>query len=102
MAELRVDITGCPSDLHQKSWNCGTVLGQVAWASVPRRPTRGDPQSVTSDPRTSVPSPQKGDWGEISADDWQLNDKAVKNGSRVLSAYCTVKGQKLWIITLAR
>src|SRR5262245_5032362 len=42
-----------------------------------------------------------GDWGEVAADDWKLNDKALKDGSRILSAYRTLKGAKLWIITEA-
>jgi hypothetical protein len=27
-----------------------------------------------------------GDWGELSADDWKLNEDALNNGSRILSA----------------
>jgi len=42
-----------------------------------------------------------GDWGEVSSDDWQLNDEALKDGSRILSAYRTLKGKKLWVITEA-
>ena len=42
-----------------------------------------------------------GDWGEVSADDWQLNDESLKDGSRVFSAYRTLKGKKLWVITEA-
>ncbi len=43
----------------------------------------------------------QGDWGEICAADSQLNDAAVVDGSRLLSAYRTSKGVKLWIITEA-
>ena len=42
-----------------------------------------------------------GDWGDVDAEDWQLNDLALKEGSRVLSAYRTLKGKKLWVITEA-
>jgi hypothetical protein len=42
-----------------------------------------------------------GDWGEVDAEDWGLNDQAVRDGSRVLSAYRTLKGKKLWVITEA-
>jgi hypothetical protein len=41
------------------------------------------------------------DWGEVDQDDWKLNDEALKDGSRILSAYRTLKGRKLWIITEA-
>jgi hypothetical protein len=43
----------------------------------------------------------RGDWGDVSKGDWKLNDEAVKKGERVLSAYRTLKGEKLWIITEA-
>jgi hypothetical protein len=43
----------------------------------------------------------RGDWGELSDDDRRLNDDAVADGSRILSAYRTNQGVKLWIITEA-
>ena len=43
----------------------------------------------------------RGDYGEIDSEDRQLNDAAVQDGSRVLSAYRTLKGTKLWVITEA-
>jgi hypothetical protein len=43
----------------------------------------------------------QGDWGDMSPNDWQLNDLALQDGSRLLSAYKTLKGVKLWIITEA-
>jgi hypothetical protein len=43
-----------------------------------------------------------GDWGsELSAEDIQENELSLKKGHRLLSAYRTDKGQKLWIITEA-
>ena len=42
-----------------------------------------------------------GDWGEVDAEDWKLNDQALVDGSRLLSAYRTLKGKKLWVITEA-
>lgn len=41
------------------------------------------------------------DWGELSDEDRHLNDDAVADGSRILSAYRTNQGTKLWIITEA-
>ena len=38
------------------------------------------------------------DWGDICEKDWKLNDHAVKNGERLLSAYL-VAGEKVFIIT---
>jgi hypothetical protein len=43
----------------------------------------------------------RGDWGEVCPEDWGLNDRALKDGGRVLSAYSTLKGQKVWVITEA-
>jgi len=42
-----------------------------------------------------------GDYGEINEEDQQLNDEALIHGDRILSAYRTLKGVKLWIITEA-
>jgi hypothetical protein len=42
-----------------------------------------------------------GDWGDVDEEDWALNDQALVDGSRILSAYRTLKGKKLWIITEA-
>jgi hypothetical protein len=43
----------------------------------------------------------RGDWGAVNLEDWRLNDEALKDGSRILSAYRTLKGTKIWIITEA-
>ena len=42
-----------------------------------------------------------GNWGIVGEEDWKLNDEALKDGSRILSAYLTLKGKKLWVITEA-
>lgn len=43
----------------------------------------------------------QGDWGEICSADSQLNDAALVDGGRLLSAYRTSHGIRLWIITEA-
>lgn len=43
----------------------------------------------------------RGDWGELCQEDKRLNDQALVDGSRILSAYRTRKGTKLWAITEA-
>jgi hypothetical protein len=40
-----------------------------------------------------------GNWGEVCDEDKRLNDQALVDGSRLLSAYTTLKGVKIWIIT---
>ena len=42
-----------------------------------------------------------GDWGEVDDEDKRANDQALVDGSRILSAYKTLKGERLWIITEA-
>ena len=41
---------------------------------------------------------QKGDWGDLNAHDRAANEAALKDGSRILSAYM-VKGDRIWVIT---
>lgn len=42
-----------------------------------------------------------GDWGIVSKEDSQLNLAALQDGSRLLSAYKTLRGVKIWVITEA-
>ena len=42
-----------------------------------------------------------GDWGEVCKGDAALNDQALLDGERLVSAYRTLKGVKLWVITEA-
>ena len=43
----------------------------------------------------------QGDWGEVNAEDKLLNDVALVSGERLLSAYRTLRNERLWIITEA-
>ena len=43
----------------------------------------------------------RGDWGLVDDEDKALNDSALIDGSRLLSAYETRKGERIWIITEA-
>ena len=42
-----------------------------------------------------------GDWGDLDDEDKSLNDAALIDGSRLLSAYQTRKGDRIWVITEA-
>lgn len=44
---------------------------------------------------------RRGDWGDVCRQDWSLNDESVSNGTRILSAYRTATGGRIWIITEA-
>lgn len=42
-----------------------------------------------------------GSYGHISKGDAELNEEAIMDGSRIMSAYRTLKGKELWVITEA-
>lgn len=44
---------------------------------------------------------QSGEWGIVGKEDWNENDLSVGEGLRILSAYKTKNGEKIWIITEA-
>ncbi|MFT7553567.1 MAG: hypothetical protein ACI9BV_003903 [Rhodothermales bacterium] len=41
------------------------------------------------------------DWGDVCGEDWRANDEAVRAGGRILSAYTTRKGDRIWALTEA-
>jgi len=43
----------------------------------------------------------RGDWGDLSDGDREINEESLSDGSRILSAYITSRGKKIWIITEA-
>jgi hypothetical protein len=42
-----------------------------------------------------------GDWGEVPAEDARENELSVERGFRVVSAYTTISGARVWVITEA-
>lgn len=44
---------------------------------------------------------QLGDWGDLCPEDVQLNAEALRTGARLMGAYTTKRGGKIWIITEA-
>ena len=44
---------------------------------------------------------QAGDWGELTEDDRQANERALIEGTRLFSVYHAVSGIKFWLITEA-
>ncbi len=43
----------------------------------------------------------QGHWGDVSDDDAQANDRALTEGTRILSAYIAENGTRFWVITEA-
>ena len=58
-------------------------------------------QQSNESPWTYLARHLAGDWGEVCQEDKEMNDEAVTDGSRILSAYTLKSGEKLWIITEA-
>jgi hypothetical protein len=44
---------------------------------------------------------QCGEWGDVDCDDIRANERALQDGSRLLSAYHLHDGTKIWIWTEA-
>lgn len=42
---------------------------------------------------------RSGDWGSVCPEDARENDRSVRDGDRILSAYQTGAGEKIYIIT---
>lgn len=40
-----------------------------------------------------------GDWGDVDPEDWAANERALRDGARLLSAYMLATGERLWILT---
>lgn len=53
------------------------------------------------DPMLFVARHQAGDWGEIPDEDRQENELSLQQGFRLLSAYQTANGERIWVITEA-
>lgn len=41
----------------------------------------------------------RGDWGRLSDEDWQRNERALVTGDYLLSSYILSSGQKIWMHT---
>ncbi len=50
---------------------------------------------------TAIQRHQSGDWGDVDQDDRAANDRALVEGTRLLSIYRTPQDVTFWIITEA-
>ena len=41
----------------------------------------------------------RGDWGTLDPEDWNANERSLKTGGRLFSAYVSTRNVKFWIIT---
>ena len=58
-------------------------------------------EHAAQSPATFLDRHVSGHWGEVCNEDKQANNEALEKGFRILSAYHTRTGTKLWIITEA-
>ncbi len=72
-------------------------LGQVVATPAALRVIQEAEQSPTAFLDRHV----TGDWGELGDEDKQANERALREGLRILSAYTTSAGVTLWVITEA-
>ena len=56
---------------------------------------------VGDDPSTYIFRHASGDWGALDEHDRAVNDRAIQQGQRLLSAYDLSDGTRIWIITEA-
>jgi len=43
----------------------------------------------------------RGDWGDLDDEDKAANEAALRDGSRIFSAYVLSSGEKIWVISEA-
>jgi hypothetical protein len=58
-------------------------------------------QKAEQEPSEFLGRHVNGDWGEVPEEDKRENEFFVQHGFRILSAYTTSAGDRLWIITEA-
>ena len=74
------------------------ALGQVVATPGAIEAMRDSGQS----PEVFLGAHNEGYWGgDLCVEDRQLNEVALIDGSRLLSAYRTLRGERIWIITEA-
>jgi hypothetical protein len=58
-----------------------------------------DPEGWSNELALLIDRHGAGDWGELDQEDKDANERALAEGTRLLSAYTTSTGIKIWIIT---
>jgi hypothetical protein len=88
----------------------GCWVSAIVWPFQPTFPlgrlvaTPGALQALAEagqSPMEFVRRHQSGDWGEVNEEDQRENELSVTHGFRILSAYRTARGVRMWVITEA-
>ncbi len=57
-------------------------------------------EEASTSPAELVGRHLMGDWGTVSKEDWAANDRALKDGERLISAYALPRtGERVWVLT---
>jgi hypothetical protein len=56
---------------------------------------------MNADILSAIQRHQAGDWGDVGKHDHEANNRALTEGTRLLSVYHAANGVKFWIITEA-
>ena len=76
---------------------CKFPLGEIVASPGALGALKGSEQS----PFEFLSRHANGDWGDVDSEDWELNDRALSEGTRLLSAYRTQRDERIWVITEA-
>ena len=77
-------------------------LHKFGWGQIVATPAAlAALQEAGQTPDSFLHRHRSGDWGIVSPDDQRANDEALQSGARLLSAYETTLGLKIWVITEA-
>ena len=68
-------------------------LGQIVITS------NAEAALTPEDVSTALLRHSRGDWGDVCAEDKQINERGVVNQGMILSSYPSVKGVTFWVIT---
>jgi hypothetical protein len=81
------------SEIRRPKFTLGPVVATPgAWEAI---------RDAGQSPADFLARHVSGDWGDLCDDDRSLNNLALTDGSRLLSAYMTSKGERIWVITEA-
>jgi hypothetical protein len=58
-------------------------------------------EAAGQEPQEFLDRHVRGDWGEVPDADKQENDLSLQHGFRILSAYTTSAGERIWVLTEA-
>ncbi len=58
-------------------------------------------QKAEQEPHEFLDRHVNGDWGEVPEEDKKENEFSVQHGFRILSAYTTSAGDRIWLLTEA-